>query len=125
MTEEDIARDRKACDPGGNEYFVGDASRRWPAALDEVDRLREEVARLQGDRCDVCDEDGLIYVDDANPTGHERPESCPSCGGTRSGYASQLRSDLAEALGLLDTFDFGNPDWQERLAALKAKAAAP
>lgn len=47
MTDEDLARDRAACDPGGNEHFVGDASRRWLVALDEVVRLRAELARSE------------------------------------------------------------------------------
>lgn len=72
----------------------------------EVVRLREEVARLQGDRCDVCDEDGLIYTSDLCDVGEwedgERPEACPACGGTRSGFASRMR---AEAERLRKIFD--------------------
>lgn len=55
--------------------------------------LAAEVAKLQGDRCDVCDEHGLIYVDKwdhGQGCVEEVPEQCPACGGTRSGYASEV-----------------------------------
>lgn len=64
----------------------------------------QEIAKLRGDRCGVCDEDGLIYVvagydtSGPEPTEIEEPEACPECGGTRSGFASRVRSERDAAL---------------------------
>ncbi len=63
---------------------------------DEVKFLREQVITLQGDRCDVCDEDGLIYVDDED-MGVEQAQTCPACDGTRSGTTTRVIKERDDA----------------------------
>ena len=72
----------------------------------ERDEAREEIAKLQGDRCDVCDEDGLIYVQGTSSAGgdltpDDEPQACPLCEGTRSGYASRITRERDTALASL------------------------
>ena len=73
------------------------------AAEAERDTARETIAKLQGDRCTVCDEDGLIYVpvhggEDAD----EEPRACPMCDGTRSGYASAITKERDAAMRVVE-----------------------
>lgn len=65
---------------------------------EETELLKEQVATLQGDRCDVCDEDGLIYADDGSSEfGAEKAQTCPVCDGTRSGTTSRVIKERDEA----------------------------
>jgi len=77
---------------------VREARKERDGAISVALRLKDEVAKLEGDRCTVCDEDGLIYYevmeDDA---ANEEAQACPSCGGTRSGYASEVTRERDEA----------------------------
>lgn len=59
------------------------------------------------DICDVCDEDGLIYVTTGYDVNHGEIEDaavCPACEGTRNGplarrcLAAESRAERAEAL---------------------------
>lgn len=71
----------------------------------EANEFREQIARLEGDRCEVCDEHGLIYVtawDHANGCESEEAAMCPACGGTRSGYASEVTKERDAALAERD-----------------------
>jgi hypothetical protein len=99
------------------------AHRSWQADVarltGERDAARDAAAKAMGDRCTVCDEDGLIYVpvhggEDAD----EEPQACPMCDGTRSGYASAItkeRDTLASRLVEME---------RERDEAMRVVAAA-
>ena len=91
-------------DAAANVLALGSAA---PALIDLARRTtaaEERVAELEGDNCEVCDEDGLIYVsrwDHENNCETEDAAACPLCNGTRSGYASMVtreRDALAAAL---------------------------
>jgi hypothetical protein len=57
-----------------------------------------EIGTLRGDRCNVCDDDGLIWVSPhGGPNADDEPEPCPECGGTKSGYASRVTEERDEA----------------------------
>jgi len=72
----------------------------------ENGKLAAEVERLRGDRCDVCDEDGLIYVVTGYESdGHEieHAELCPQCEGTRSGVTSRVVKERDRLKAKLET----------------------
>lgn len=92
-----------------------------------AEALAEEIAQLRGDRCNVCDEDGLIYpvvgFDASTETEIDGPgEVCPECGGTRSGFASQMRAERDGAISAGDTLRIARDD--ARAAAIEWKAKA-
>lgn len=74
--------------------------RRFYALAAAVRKLAGEVAILQGDRCDVCDENGLIYA----VTGFdgereiEAAEVCSLCEGTRSGAFTRVVKERDAAI---------------------------
>ena len=82
----------------GKEYMCGPVQ---PSPAERIEELERLLAEARGDRCNVCDDDGLIYVSgngEAPPGSHDEiPEACPECGGTKSGYASRVTKERDEA----------------------------
>ena len=70
----------------------------------EIEKLRAQLAESRGDRCNVCDDDGLIYVligEDAAGHPSQEAQTCPECGGTKSGYASAVTKERDESRAAL------------------------
>lgn len=63
-------------------------------------KLLDALDAAEGDRCDTCDENGLIYVTTGFDGEREIEEAavCPACEGTRSGVTGRVRAERDAAL---------------------------
>jgi hypothetical protein len=89
-------------------------------AFDDCGRHAVDWRQRALDRCEVCDEDGLIWLEepvDGVAAPLNKPEACPCCGGTRSGFAGRMRAERDVAVAERD-------DLRLKLAAMHRRAQA-